>query len=467
MLTLPRPSFLERVALSLKRFRFTGGSGGNGYASGWGHPGWAGGLFGATPGTRYDYPRDVGPLWMNGVVLAAVNWFALTWNEAPLVVYRPRPGDQPEMLTEHPALDLLKNPNPFYDDTRLFGGALRSLLTAGNGYWAKEFDRGGYVRELYTIADHLIAPLFPPDGSDFITGYLYRPEGRNITLRPDQVAHLAWPVPHPMNERIGLSPLVAETKAVALDNEVSNYTATILRNMGIVGVALSPEGEVDITPEQAELIKTMFAERFAGDGRGSAFVSAIPMKIQTPGFSPEQMALGSIVDQPVPRICAALQIDPMVLGYASPNKTYSNMDAAIEAAYDQTLIPLHGIFDRQMTDQLMPDIRGAREGDYFGRDYTKVRCLQEDEDAKYKRLTAAVGGAWMTPNECREQVGLPPIEGGDELKQPMAPGAKPGEEEEKPPLPRAASLVIDDFKAQTGAIWRERAARHAMNGSGR
>jgi hypothetical protein len=181
----------------------------------------------------------------------------------------------------------------------------------------------------------------------------------------------------------------------------------------------------------------------------------LPIEVNAPGYSPEQMALGAIVDQPVPRICAALRIDPMVLGYASPSKTYANMKQAMEGAYELTLIPLHSAIDSQMTEQIMPDVLGARDGDFFGRDYGEVRCLTEDADAKYKRLTAATGGAFLSVNEAREELGFPPIEGGDELRQPMQPGSANEREEENTPLRRAASLST--VKEEIVTKWRQRA----------
>ena len=444
--------FSASIARGAKRFRFSGSGGGVHGSTGWGN--WLGGWFGTTPGTRYDYAKECGSLFHNGVVLAAVNWFALTWSEAPLVVYRPRRNDKPEMLTDHPALELLKRPNPHYDDTVLWGGSLLSLLTAGNGYWVKEFNGGRRVVELNYVPDWQIAPYWPKDGSEFISGYAYRVDGQTIELSRDRVVQLRWPVPDPFNTRKGLSPLAAELKAIALDNEISNYTATMLRNMGIPGVILAPkDNDTEITPEQAERIKEIYVERFTGDNRGAPFVPSLPIDVHSPGYSPEQMSLGTLVDQPVPRICAALRIDPMVLGYSSPSKTYSNMKEAIEAAYERTLIPLHSCIDSQMTEQVMPDVVGARIGDYFGRDYTAVRALQEDADAQYKRLSAAAGGAFITTNEAREQLGLLPIEGGDELRQPTAPKQLPGEEDNTVSLPRAAA-----YRAEVAAKWQARRA---------
>jgi hypothetical protein len=46
---------------------------------------------------------------------------------------------------------------------------------------------------------------------------------------------------------------------------------------------------------------------------------------------------------------------------------------------------------------------------YVAHDLTNVRALQEDEDAKYKRLNLAIGKPFMKRNEGRTDVGLDPI----------------------------------------------------------
>lgn len=458
----PRLPMRFRFREALKAaFRFPGQrSSPYGYGGGSGYGGWLGGWVGLQPGSRYDFAKECGPLFLNGIVLAAINRFSLLWNEAPLVVYRPRQGDKPEMLKEHPALDLLAKPNDDYDDTVLWGSSMLSLLCAGNGYWIKELAGAGNLVRLQYVPDQFIEPYWTSN-TEYITGYMYRVDGKPEPVPRDRVVHLRWMVSNPGNFRKGLSPLAAELKSIAIDNEVSNYTASILRNMGVPGLILCPAADFEILPHQAEAIKAMIRERFGGDNRGDSMVLDLPVKVDKPGFSPEELALDSIVRQPVPRICAALQIDPMVLGYESPSKTYANMDAALEAAYELTIIPLHSAISSQMTEQVMPWVVGAAQGDYFGRDYSAVRCLQDDADQVYKRNTDAVGGPWLTRNEAREMLGLPPVEGGDELYPPKGAGLGMGQpgQEGQPSVPRAASLSPTQVAKQAAiaAKWRVRA----------
>lgn len=466
----PRLPLRFRLAEAFKRFRFPG-SRSSSIGSGYGWGGWLGGWGGLQAGSRYDFAKEVGAPWLNGIVLAAINRFSLLWNEAPLVVYRPRRGDKPEMLKEHPALDLLAKPNDDYDDTVLWGSSMLSLLCAGNGYWIKEYAAAGNIARLQYVPDQFMEPYWTSN-TEYISGYKYWIDGRPEPIPRDRVVHLRWMVSNPANFRKGLSPLAAELKSIAIDNEVSNYTASILRNMGIPGVIICPKDDnTEVTPEQAERIKQLYVERFTGDTRGAPFVPSLPIEVHSPGYSPEQMALDKIVDQPVPRICAALQIDPMVLGYSSPSKTYANMDVAMRSAYELTLIPLHAAVASQMSEQIMPWIVGAQPGDYFGRDYTEVRCLQEDMDTKFKRLSEAVKAGWFTPNMALEEIGKPPVEGGDELRQPSAPGGFGGGgfgQEGQGGVPRAASL--SPAQAAIAKGWQRRAeqrrALSASNGHG-
>lgn len=443
----------SRVSAALKAFRFPGQRSSS-YGGGGGWPGWLGGWFGLQAGSRYDWAKEVGPVYMNGIVLAAINRFALLWNEAPLVVYRPRRGDKPEMLKAHPALDLLAKPNDDYDDTVLWGSSILSLLTAGNGYWIKEYAGAGNVARLQYVPDQFIEPYWTSN-TEYITGYKYWVDGRPEPIPRDRVVHLRWMVANPANFRKGLAPLAAELRSIAIDNEVSNYTASILRNMGIPGVIICPKDEnTEVTPAQAEEIKKLYVERFTGDTRGAPFVPSLRVDVHSPGYSPEQMALDKIVDQPVPRICAALHIDPMVLGYSSPSKTFSNYREAMEAAYEQALVPLHSAINSQMTEQIMPWVVGAREGDYFGRDYSEVRALAEDVNEQYKRLSEAVKSGWLTPNDCRLQAGLEKIEGGDELHKPMGGMGGGFGQEGQGGVPRAASL--SPAQVAVAAKWRQR-----------
>ncbi len=457
--------FRERLATSFKQFRFAGLASSDIYS--------AAGMLGlspygfALPGTRYDWQRDASPLWLNATVLACVNWVSDVWPEAPQCLYR-RPEndtDTEEQENRHPCLDLLAEPNPDYDDSVLLGGTIVSLLTAGNAYWYKVRDRLRRPVQLQYLPHFTVEPFWPKDNSRFIDGYAYRVQGETTLLPREDVIHLRHKM-DPLNIRKGLSPLAAAYRSVGWDNEAETFGATILKNMGIPGVLIMP-ADVDqqLTLEQADILKRMWMERFTGDFRGDPLTTNARVKIEQVAFSPEQMALDHMSRTPVNRICASLNIDPMVIGLPSESKTFSNYEEALKAAWTNMLIPAQTRIASQLTQQLLREFT-ADPSIRIGFDHTKVRALSEDTTALYKRLTEAVGGPWVSPDEARQQVGMEklPDGAGDKLYPKSTPGAfgqESGGGGARPPEPPPKSALALEMAAK----WRAR-RQLAENGAG-
>ena len=405
------PDLRAALDRGIKALRFPSTGSGTGYGA---TGSWLTGLFPLLPGTRYDYKREAGTLWLNGIVLTAVQWLCRTWSEAPAVVRRPGEGGALEPVIPHPLTDLLARPNAYYDASVLCMGTLLSWVVDGNAYWYIE--RGGADQPVGLVyLPHYLMSSVRDRPTVYRSGYLYRVDGKTVPLKLADVVHFQNGL-DPANMMRGISPLAAELRSICTDNEAQSYAAALLRNMGVPGVVITPkDSTVEISPNSARHLKELWRAATTGDRRGEPIVPALPVEIQNPGFSPEQLALDKLAQASVPRICAAIGIDPMVLGLPSDQKTYANMAEAREKTYEQMLIPLQGIFDTQLTLQLAGQLPGWRPGDVLGRDYSNVRSLQDDMDKLYARQTRAVGGPWLTPNEARAKLGLKPLPGGEAL----------------------------------------------------
>jgi HK97 family phage portal protein len=451
-----------------KGFRFPNSASGGGYGSGYGY-GWGSG-FGLLPGTDYDYVKASGICWHNGIVMTALGWICGAFPEAKLVIHRPRKNDKPEVITDHPALDLIATPNADYDDVVLFGGLLLSMIGGnGNGYLFKQRAGMTNVRGLQYIPHYMIRPQYPSDGTDYIRGYLYQTDGKQFLYPESEVVHLKnprWPM-DPANTRMAMHPLLGELRSVANDNEERSFSAAMLRNMGWPGALLSPKNpEQSFTAEQNEQLKSGWKSRVSGDNRGMPFASTIPIDVHAFAFSPEQLATDKLARMNIARICAIIGIDPLALGLPSDTKTYSNVEQARKAAYQNMLMPLQAAMASQLTRQLIKtnDLLSCPDTDRFGWDYSEVACLQESIDEQYKRLSEAVKAGWISPNDARIQVGLEEIEGGDELRPAPGMGGGMGQEGQ-PPVPRAASL--SPKQAAIAERWQVRAEERrqlALNG---
>jgi hypothetical protein len=69
----------------------------------------------------------------------------------------------------------------------------------------------------------------------------------------------------------GFSPLAAVMREVYIDDQAANFTAAILKNLGIIGVIFSPK-EGTIPKEQAEALKNYVQSNFTGDKRAQAMM---------------------------------------------------------------------------------------------------------------------------------------------------------------------------------------------------
>jgi HK97 family phage portal protein len=443
-----------RLRRGWKAFRFPAGPGGA-FSGSLGPL--LSGLFPLLPGTRYDYRREAGALWLSSPVLAAIQWLCRTWSEAPSVIRRPGKAGALEPMRPHPLTDLLETPNQWYDASVLWMGTLLSWVVDGNAYWYVERSAAGKPVGLAYLPHYLVTPTWPNDGSAYRTGYSYRVDNATINLKLEEVVHFQNGL-DPANIRRGLSPLAAEFRSVVTDNEAQSYAAALLKNMGVPGVVISPKSaDMDLPPDQARQLKELWRAAVTGDNRGLPVVPSFPVEIQSPGFSPEQLALDKLAAISIPRICAAIGVDPMVLGLPSDTKTYSNLQQAREGAYEQTLIPMHRTFDSQLTRQLRDRLPGFLPDDVLGRDYSAVRSLQDDLDKLYARITRAVGGPWLYPNEGRVQTGHEPIPGGDVL-YPAGPAGLP-----PAPAPQTRGLFPDI--SERWRARRELAERAETNGA--
>lgn len=191
--------------------------------------------------TKFDYAKEVGDGLDASVVTAPVAWMARAMPEARLVVRRRGRGGKVTELTNHKMLDLVARPNAYYGDVALWSATVWSWCVAGNAYWIKVRSRAGRPVELWYVPHWCMDPVGSRDGTEFLTHYKYSPGGgaEPVKLEPQDVVHFRAGL-DPRNPRMGLSPLGGVIREIFMDLEASNFVASLLRNMGVPGVVISP-----------------------------------------------------------------------------------------------------------------------------------------------------------------------------------------------------------------------------------
>lgn len=358
------------------------------------------------PRSSFDYHAEVGDGTGSSTVMAPLLWMARTFPEAPPAVWQTLDTGEEEMVLGHELLRLMQRPNQFYTGPILWMATVVDWCVDGNAYWLKIRDRGQKLRELWYVPHWMIEPK--GDETTFITHYEYKPGVEAFRVDPSDIVHFRFGLDSD-DPRKGSSPLKSVLREVFTDDEAANFTASLLRNMGVPGIVFSPDGGELPSRDDVEATKEYMKQGFTGDNRGEPLVMSGPTKVAQFGFSPEQLLLKELRRIPEERVTAVLGIPAIVagLGAGLERSTFTNMGEAREAAYESGIIPTQRIISEDVRFQLLteyePDVFALR----FGFDLSKVRVLQEDEDRRLRRLDVGIRGGWVQRGEGRRAIGLP------------------------------------------------------------
>lgn len=371
--------------------------------------------------TRFDYRSEVGDPLQNSAVAASIGWIARNFPEAPVRIRRLDATDSdtfypPASTGPGAMLRLLERPNPWYS------GVLQWIATLvdycqGNAYWLKVRHESGRVVQLWWTPARYIEPRWPEDDPTvFISHYEYAVNGVSYRIHPADVVHFRNGL-DPVNPRKGLSPLGSLLREIFTDNEAAQFTATLLRNLGVPGVVLAPAntvtnpGNVDV-----QQTKEQWKSTFSGDNRGEPAVFRMPTNVQVLSFNPQQMELRALRRIPEERITAVLGVPAGVagLGAGLDRNTFTNYGEANRAAYTQGVIPLQRLIAAELEVQLLDDFadldREALDVDF---NYAVASAMQEAADAVWRRTESAATKGLLTRKRFLEINGQPTSDADD------------------------------------------------------
>lgn len=375
---------------------------------------WLGGSAGRT---RHDYQRAVGDGSGNSILKMVIRWICRTFPEAPIRVMTINTGGEDVDVPNHPLKMLLDSPNPFYSGRKLWAGTLSDLCLSGNAYWLKVRSSAGRVVELWWVPSSMIEPKWPDNGRVFISHYDYTPNG---TAEPQQiqvsdVVHFRDIEFDPTNNRKGISPVYSLLRELYTDDEAAVYTASMLHNVGVPPVILSPtDPNAQPSPEELQATKQRYQDLTTGENRGQALVMTGATKVDRIGFNPSEMNVRDLRRIPEERISGIFGVPAIVagLGAGLDRSTFSNMAEAREAAYESCIIPMQDALLDDLRVQLIPDF-GDPQRLKMEFDRSQVRVLQEDQNALHARARDNLLAGGISLNEYRQEIGLDPLPGKD------------------------------------------------------
>lgn len=349
----------------------------------------------------------------NAAVSACVTTLAFSFPEAPLLAGREDGGRfVPDYA--HPAMRLIRQPNPDMGEVELMQYLIVYASVGGNAYLWKQRNRYGQVVALWPFSDFNIQPV-PGRGTDegFVAGYTFDAgDGQKHPLPKDDVIHWKW-MPDPQQPWRGIGAIELAAREVNKSNEAAAFVYSLLRNNAIPPVVVTLTEGDELTDEKANRLRKQWAARFGGENRGGVAFLEAGMKAERLAWSFKELETETLEGVPEARIAAAFRVPPVVAGLSVGIKRSDYGDQAARRAFTElTLAALWRSLASEMWN-------GLKDEFIFPADYTLkfdirgVLALQEDESKRWERVTLAYNRALITRAEAKRALGMEAGEGND------------------------------------------------------
>lgn len=402
---------------------------------------------------------------------SCIGIIAAAFPEAPLALFELGDG-QRQMKNTNPMLGLMRRPTwdprirrTMYASSVMWTAVLTSWWVSGNAYLVKIRGGSGRPVQLWYVPHWMLEPKWPVDGSRFISHYDYSVDGREPKpVALEDVIHFRYGV-DPNNLRKGYSPITKVLREIYTDEEAARFSATILRNLGVPGLMLSPskDSKKVLSPTEALALKAEVTSKTSGEHRGETVVMTSPTELKEFGFSPEQLNLSQLRNVPEERVAAIMRVPAAVAGFGSGLegvKVGATMIQLREQLWESNILPTMRLFAEELYGQLLPDFVTDEQLERLevGFDLSRVSALAEVENKRIERWTKLVGAAIVKRKEARIALGLPWEEEDDTYLPNAGITANPtGEQEPEPePTPEetlaALEAVTESGKAMERAV---------------
>jgi len=380
--------------------------------------------------TNAECKADINTLDNSSLIMAIVNWTGVNLAEALPAVFKPDAKGIFQIDPGNPAADLIRRPNPFFTWADYCqAGAFDWWM--GDWYMKKVRDVTGALIELWYLPKLLIKARWPFDGGSpevplnevegdpyqaFISHYQYNRPGKSPELiKKSDMVHIKHGV-NRRNPREGECVWESVLTEVYGDNAVARFSATLMKNMGLVRYFLSPKDK-DTGPNetQARAMQEQFMQATSGANAGKPLVGTGAMDVTKLTFSPQELDLKELQKEPQSRVAGVAGVPAILVQYIV-GLEHGHYGAAYEQArqqgYESVIIPIQNHISEDLTWQVLPELdktKGAR----LGFDISKVRVLQEDRDNLYKRESDALRAGGITINQFLTSIGKDTIPEGD------------------------------------------------------
>lgn len=335
-----------------------------------------------------------------------------TFGSLPAAIYRERKGGGREAATDHPAMELFLEPNPWQTGMEFFEMMQGHLELRGNAYALKVSSNGRAIDQLTPLHPDRVRVYLLPDGrlryevTSYSSGHIDR-------YSQDEILHLRS---RSSDGIMGISTISANAEAIGVGLAQQEHRAASFRHRAIPGLSIESAQKQD--DEKREELANSIEERFSGAHAFSVMVLPPGMAAKELGISNRDAQLIEASGATAIEVCGFFRVPPHKIAIMARG-TFSNIEQQnIEFATD-CMWPRIVRFERRLDRDIVGSLRykESAAGDYFAV-FNMDALYRGDMKTRFEAYQQGVQ-TWLTINEIRAAEGKNPVTGGDELLIPV------------------------------------------------
>lgn len=345
--------------------------------------------------------------------LACVKLLAETIASLPINTFALDGGGNRERdPLDYRARMLSLEPNPDMTAFKFRSYLIVSMAVWGNGYVWIETDGSGKVVALWPIMPSTISKRRDENGQ---TRWEVKmgPDQRPGWLYDAEVLHFQG---IGLDTQSGLSSVNQARGSLGISIAAEDYAGRMFANDGSPGAVLSTERPM--TDEQFDTFRARWRSMHEGLRNSHRFALLPPgMTLARSGFDPSNLQMIEARKFQVREMARLFRIPPHMIGDLEGSATFASVEAMSIDFVTYTLMPwlvnIEQVFNRRLFG-FPADLKAGR---FMEHDTSVLLRADSVSRAKIDNVYRLAG--IKTANEIREPIGLPPIEGGDVLWQPV------------------------------------------------
>jgi HK97 family phage portal protein len=298
--------------------------------------------------------------------------------------------------------DLLNKPNKYQNRLQFIQQWVTSKLLTGNTYILKVRDGQGRVTALHVLEPDFVKVLVTDSGDVYYQinkDNLSNREG--VTVPATEIIHDRHIcLFHPL---VGISPIYACGYSATMGNAISQNSAGFFKNNAQPGGILTAPGR--ISDDTAARLKETWRRQYSGENSGQIAVLGDGLKFERMTVTATDAQLIEQLKWTVTDVARAFRYPLYKLGEGAPPIS-NNVEMLNLEYYSGCLQPLIEAVEDVLDQSLEVGQDNFIEFELSG-------LSRMDTQSNYTNIANGIKGGFLSPNEGRRTLNLPPVAGGD------------------------------------------------------